>query len=114
MYNCFCALWIYNSTLSLQILCCKACVKIGEQYYPYLLCGRSETWQLVLKYPLNLRVCQVSRCSLRLKLVIATGKMSTAARSGESECQLSFALSDVSEEMEAGGRIESDYCLLVP
>lgn len=101
-----------NSTWSLLMLCCKARARIGEQYYPYLLRGESETWQLFLIYPLNLSICQLSCCSLWL--VIATGKISTATPSGESECQLSFALSDVSEEMQAGGRTEGNCCLLVP
>lgn len=99
--------------LSLQILCCKACVKIGEQYYPYLLCGESDL-AAFSEIPTNLSICQISHCSLQLKLVVATSKISTAAQSGESECQLSFALTDMSEEMQADGRIESDCCLLVP
>lgn len=38
----------------------------------------------------------------------------TAAQSGESGCQLSFAWSDVSEEMQAGMRLERGCCLLIP
>jgi len=49
--NCARALQIANSLLALQRLCCKACVKIGEQYHPYLLCGESEAWQLFAEIP---------------------------------------------------------------